>query len=109
MAGQLDSGSATDAPDLRGEPVRWFFENRETGGITIAQWPNWMILGWAGSALVERLVSDALISGIAAFASFVFAIIWASSEMVGGVNPFRRLLGAAVILWQVGQLLLSAS
>ena len=66
---------------------RWFFENRRTGRITIGQWPNlplWIFL----VATLLRLGALATIA----------LVVWAGDEIIRGVNPFRRLLGAAVLL-----------
>lgn len=81
--------------------VRWWFEDRTTGRITIAQFPNWPIFAVAGAWVVERIaeenssVADA--AGIATTALWVF---WGTDELLRGVNPWRRLLGAAVLGWQ---------
>ena len=77
---------------------RWWFENRETGAITVAQTPNPpLIVGLAGLVL-GRLVpggfGDLLgwigVGGIA---------WWAMDEIVRGVNPWRRVLGLAGVGW----------
>jgi hypothetical protein len=73
------------------------FESRRSGAITVVQFPNaalWVFLaasvallglgpegGWHRALVVGR---DAAL------------LIWAADEIVRGVNPFRRLLGAAV-------------
>ena len=86
--------------------LQWFFRNRETGAITIAQWPNlvlwiaivagallwiWPAAGKAGVGLT-MVLKGAL-------------IIWAVDEIVRGVNPWRRCLGAAVAVYEVTTLL----
>jgi hypothetical protein len=74
----------------------WLFRNRQTGEITVAQFPNaelWVfivtvVLRWVvptGTAL--RTVVDGV--GVAALAW------WALDELLRGVNPWRRLLGLA--------------
>jgi hypothetical protein len=83
-------------------PLEWLFRNRKTGRITIAQFPNaplWLFLlaaslrwlfhptGWSGTAL--RVLATA---GL---------VWWAIDELVRGVNPWRRLLGGAVLAGQV--------
>jgi hypothetical protein len=78
--------------------VDWLFRNRETGAITIGQAPNvsmivfvvawvlrWLLdpTGWIGT------VFDVVVTG---------AIVWwALDEIVRGVNPWRRILGAVVL------------
>jgi hypothetical protein len=80
----------------------WFFRNRQTGAITIAQMPNtalWIflvgtVLLWAWypagriGANLECLVGAAL-------------LVWAIDEVVRGVNPWRRCLGAAVLVYEI--------
>jgi hypothetical protein len=86
-------------------PIDWLFRNRQTGRITIAQFPNaplWLFLiaatlrsltgptGWPGTAL-----------NAAATAGLLW---WATDELLRGVNPWRRFLGAAVLAAQVARL-----
>jgi hypothetical protein len=86
--------------------LQWFFRNRETGAITIAQAPNlalWIvivgiILIWVwhppdhlGIAL-EIVVKGGL-------------FVWASDEVLRGVNPWRRCLGAAVLGYELTTML----
>ncbi len=78
--------------------LRWFLENRETGGITIAQAPNlslWIVI-----------VAGALIWAFHPTGQFDHALevifegalfVWAIDEVVRGVNPWRRCLGVAVL------------
>ncbi|XUM20275.1 hypothetical protein ACRAVF_22190 [Bradyrhizobium oligotrophicum S58] len=85
--------------------LNWFFRNRATGEITIAQMPNpalWIALvgsvaGWAwhppgrtGDNL-DCLVKASL-------------VVWAVDEILRGVNPWRRCLGAAVLIYEVSTL-----
>lgn len=86
--------------------LQWFFRNRETGAITIAQAPNfvlWIVI--AGSVLTwvwhplgrVGIVLDVLIkSGL---------FIWAIDEVLRGVNPWRRFLGAAVLGYELTTIL----
>ena len=85
-----------------GRAVDWLFRSRTTGWITIVQFPNaslWLFLvasllrsvfdpaGWPGTAL-RVLATGGL-------------VWWAVDEVVRGVNPWRRLLGGAVLAGQV--------
>ena len=86
--------------------LQWFFRSRETGVITIAQWPNlllWIVsvagvLLWiwpsAGKASVALTI--VLKGGL---------ILWGVDEIVRGVNPWRRCLGAAVVIYEFMTLL----
>jgi hypothetical protein len=80
---------------------QWFFRNRQTGAITIAQAPNlilWIVI--AGAALqwtwhptgrlgiaLEIIVKSGL-------------FVWAADEVFRGVNPWRRCLGTAVFCYE---------
>jgi hypothetical protein len=79
----------------RGEAAfNWCFRNRDTGQITIAQFPNvalgvflvTVVVGWLlpEGTTVHRVVEWI---GVAALGW------WAADELVRGVNPWRRLLG----------------
>jgi hypothetical protein len=82
--------------------IDWLFRNRHTGGITIVQAPNlalWVFL----VASVLRWVFDpsgglGTALGVVATAGLLW---WAVDEVVRGVNPWRRLLGGAVLAGQV--------
>jgi uncharacterized membrane protein YhhN len=86
---------------------QWFFRNRKTGAITIAQWPNlvlWIVivagvLLWTWPSAGKASVGFTIVvkGGL---------IIWAADEIVRGVNPWRRCLGAAVIAYEFLTLLL---
>ena len=80
----------------------WLFRNRRTGAITIGQWPNEALLVFLSALVLSRIVEP---SGAAATVLAVVAtgalIVWALDELVRGVNPWRRMLGAGVLVWQV--------
>ena len=78
----------------------WAFRNRATGAITIAQAPNlalWIVIG---ASLAEIVAKPSGTSGtvlrIVAGASLAW---WALDEVLRGVNPWRRVLGAAVLVY----------
>lgn len=76
---------------------RWWFENRETGETTIAQFPNpplWI----AGAAWIVDRVFAGTLGTIAGVVAFVALGWWALDEILRGVNPWRRTLGTAVLL-----------
>ena len=84
----------------------WFFRNRETGEVTIVQAPN--------LALWVVIVAGVLLwiwpePGSPRFAlEIVFRgglIVWAIDEIVRGVNPWRRCLGAAVLIYELTTIL----
>jgi hypothetical protein len=80
-------------------PLVWLFRNRDTGRLTVVQWPNTPLAIY----LIGRAIGIVLPSGsavgtvVAAVASAALAV-WAVLEMARGVNPFRRGLGSVVLL-----------
>ncbi len=84
----------------------WFFRNRETGEVTIVQAPNlalWIVI--AAGALLWFLPKPA---GPHSALEIVFKgvlIFWAIDEIVRGVNPWRRCLGAAVLAYELTTIL----
>ncbi len=82
----------------------WAFRSRETNQITIAQRPNLPLtiflvsipLGWAlsGHAGAEKLIGALGTVGLG---------WWAIDELVRGVNPWRRVLGAAGVAFVISR------
>lgn len=77
--------------------LNWFFRDN-AGRVVIAQWPNLWLWLFGATWLVSRLAGDR-VAHWAAIASSVLLAIWAADEALRGVNPWRRCLGAAVLLW----------
>jgi hypothetical protein len=76
----------------------WAFRNRRTGAITVAQWPNIPLAVFLAATVVLRLLHPSGTVGSAGrIVAAVALIVWALDEIVRGVNPFRRLLGAVVL------------
>ena len=89
-----------------GRVWRWWFADRATGEITVAQFPNWPI--WCiGACWLARVITDAGSTAHEALGWVIRGlwIVWGVDELVRGVNPWRRLLGTIVIAWQVVSLL----
>jgi hypothetical protein len=91
---------------LRVGSFRWWFENRRTGEITIAQFPNWPLFAIAFGWLVLLVTDD----GSAAHDTTRVVVtglwlFWGADEVIRGVNPWRRVLGALVIAWQLVRVL----
>ena len=81
---------------------RWWFENRRTGEITIAQFPNWPLLAIAAVWIVRRSVdAGSTLADVATIAATILWLYWGADELLRGVNPWRRLLGIGVIAWQL--------
>jgi hypothetical protein len=106
-----DSRPAHSRQDVRvGHPARfavdWLFRDRRTGRITIAQFPNVPLGLFLVAAVLRRLVDASgglrTALGVLAAAGLLW---WALDEVIRGVNPWRRLLGGAVLAGQVVQYL----
>jgi hypothetical protein len=85
----------------------WLFRDRETGKVVIVQVPNLPLAIFIVAALVRRLAHPDGTVGTAVTAIAAVALLWwAGDEVVRGVNPFRRILGAVVIVVTIAGLLL---
>ena len=86
--------------------LRWWFEHRETGQLIVGQFPSWPLFAIAGATVVRRLTEtgSAINDGTGWLITGLW-LGWGGDELVRGVNPWRRLLGAGVLAWQVVRLL----
>jgi hypothetical protein len=77
----------------------WIFRDRTTGAITVAQWPNlplWLFGGLTLAAWVTQ-GTGSLSSWLSVGADLALTW-WALDEVLRGVNPWRRFLGAATLV-----------
>ena len=85
---------------------RWFFQNRETGAITVAQAPNlalWIVI--VGSVLIWAWHPPGP-SGVALEIVVKGGLfVWAVDEIFRGVNPWRRCVGVAVCGYELTTIL----
>ena len=85
--------------------LNWIFRNRETGAITIAQAPNWVLWVVIVAAILFWVVpSTSQISFGLTIIVRSGLLVWAADEIIWGVNPWRRFLGATVatyVLWSL--------
>jgi hypothetical protein len=75
----------------------WLFRNRQTGRITIGQAPNLEQLIFSTTAIVGTLLPRSTLRTGLGVVSVLALAAWATDELVRGVNPFRRMLGAATL------------
>jgi hypothetical protein len=88
--------------------LEWFFRNRETGDITIAQSPNlalWVVI--AAGALLLIIPSSGKPTLAAEIMFKGSLLVWAIDEVLRGVNPWRRCLGAVVLCYELTTILSS--
>ncbi len=94
--------------------VDWAFRDRATGAITIAQRPNlalWLFLASTASAwLIDRSSASrgAFVDWLRIAAAFSLAW-WAVDEVLRGVNPWRRFLGIAALVWLGARLVIACA
>jgi hypothetical protein len=79
--------------------LQWLFRDRSTGEMVVAQFPNpplWIFLVTVGARwfVPEDDTWHDVLGWIGLFA----LLWWAIDELVRGVNPWRRLLGAAIAI-----------
>ena len=86
--------------------LSWFFRNRETGAITIAQRPNialWIVIA---AGVLRWIVPSGEIQVALTIVFNIALLVWAADEIIRGVNPWRRFLGTAVAVYVTVTLLL---
>lgn len=82
----------------------WFFRDRRTGQITVAQVPNLPLGIFLGTVALRWFVSPATTAGTVTRWIGVAALSWwATDEVLRGVNPWRRLLGLGGLVFAVSE------
>jgi hypothetical protein len=74
----------------------WAFRDRSTGRIVIAQWPNVPLAIWIAASVLRALIDPADTTPYDVVAGLALTW-WSVDEIVRGVNPWRRFLGAVVL------------
>jgi hypothetical protein len=105
----MPSSTPTDVHGSASTPAgplspRWWVSDSE-GRVVLAQWPNpalavWLVsvvVGWTG--ILDQDRADTL-STVGSGA----LLVWAVDEVVRGSSPARRVLGVAVLAFQVVRL-----
>ncbi|MGY3264480.1 hypothetical protein [Lysobacter sp. HA35] len=80
--------------------LRRFFSD-EHGRLVIVQRPNLPITLWALFAVLAFAMRGSRWHDVAAFIASGFLFAWAWLELTDGDSPFRRVLGAAVLVGMV--------
>lgn len=81
-------------------PVKNFFTD-SSGSIVIWQTPNALLSGWFVFAVIARIVTSGFWHQLATVFGFVCITIWAMQETTQGASPFRRVLGALILIASV--------
>jgi hypothetical protein len=79
--------------------VDWWFRDRDTGRIVVAQVPNLPLAIFLAGFVVDHAVHPAGTMGTAVHAIELLALAWwAGDEILRGVNPWRRAIGAVALV-----------
>jgi len=89
--------------------VDWFFRDRTTGRIVIAQWPNLPLWLFGIAALASLAAAGSIWGSWAGILARLSLAWWGGDELLRGVNPWRRSVGAAVLIGLAAQLLLASA
>jgi hypothetical protein len=78
--------------------VDWLFRSRKTGKFTVAQMPNAPLALFVGFRIAQIFVSpQGAAHDVLRWLAVAALAWWGVDELLRGVNPFRRILGAAVL------------
>jgi hypothetical protein len=87
--------------------LRWAFVSRRHGCLTVAQWPNVPLAIFLLATVASRVFHPARAAAtFLRVLGVVALVVWAFDEVARGVNPFRRMLGVAVLVATVALLIL---
>ena len=100
----------TGASDRGGTARRafdWLLRDRRTGRVVVAQLPNLPLILFLAASALRRFADPHGAARTAVTAVAVASLLWwAGDEIVRGVNPLRRMLGAAVAVITVAGVVL---
>ncbi len=88
-----------------GRFVDWMFRSRETGRITIVQVPNVPLGVFILASIVSAITHPTGTAGqVLSVLGTGALVVWAADEVIRGVNPWRRVLGSGMLVWEAVQL-----
>lgn len=76
----------------------WLVRSRETGAITLVQLPNLALALFLFLRIGEVLVRHGTVHDLLHWLGTGALVWWAIDELLHGVNPLRRLVGAVVLV-----------
>lgn len=98
---------AVASRDRIGRAIDWAFRSRETGRIVVGQRPNlplWLFLGLEAGAWAAGAAGSGPVAGWLRVAAHLALAWWAADEVLRGVNPWRRALGCAALVYLIALL-----
>ena len=98
----MDTASAAPTAS-RLTSVSWWFRS-EDGRLTLWQFPNPALWVWLAALVLGRFDLSAAHERAVDGVRHGALLVWALDELVRGASPFRRVLGAVVLVAQVASL-----
>jgi hypothetical protein len=99
--------SSAQTTTARQSPIGRFFRNPNTGEVVVFQMPNiplWVFLAATAARLLFH--PHGAVGTAISIVGSVSLIVWAGLEIARGESPFRRVLGAVVLVAVVVGLLI---
>ena len=84
--------------------VDWRVRDQETGKLVLFQFPNPALWIFFAATLLRWSPYDSVDSELRWIGSGAL-MVWGLDELVRGDAPYRRILGAVVLGWQIAHLL----
>ena len=78
--------------------VPWLYRNPRTGKKVQGEFPNLSMIAFLGSHAAAVFVPDDDVASVARDVAFFSLMWWAADELIRGHSPFRRILGAGVLV-----------
>ncbi len=82
--------------------TKWMFRSRDTGRVVVGQPANIQMKIFSAVTLVGTLLPRSRVRTTVASVAVLALAAWGVDELVRGVNPFRRILGALSLLALAG-------
>ncbi len=96
----MPPSATTEAPSVGPTSASWWFRDSE-GRLAVAQLPNPAIAVWLVAVVVGMFDLSATHAATVDGVRHGALLVWALDEVVRGSSPFRRLLGAVVLAFQL--------
>ena len=78
-------------------PIGNFFKDKD-GKIAVIQWPNVLLWTWVISSVALRILKPGRPYTGFMFLAEASIFAWAYLEITSGLSPFRRVLGALILI-----------
>lgn len=96
----MTSSTTSDAPRSRPSSAAWWFRSAD-GDLTIWQFPNPALWVWIVAVALGLFPLSSAHAAATAGVRHGALLAWALDEVVRGSSPFRRVLGAVVLVGQL--------